>query len=119
MVPHAITRIIILGRAVGKPHRITGARIKRQGTLHIMVQLAIEPMAIIDRSASRLHTKPPLPLINGLLNPKVITQRIDASAISIRRMNHTVPITKGNHKDVALATIASNAPMSIAIIAPN
>src|SRR5271157_3115022 len=98
---------------MGKPHRITGARTKRQGTLHIMVLLAIEPMAIIGLSASRLHSRLPLPLVNGLLNPKVITLRIDASAISIRRVNHTVPITKGNHKDVALTTIASDVPTSI------
>ena len=45
--------------------------------------------------------------------------KIDASAISIRRVNHTVPITKGNHKDVALTTIASDVPTSIAIMAPN
>jgi hypothetical protein len=85
-----------------------------------MVQLAIEPMAIIRlSSASRLHPRLPLPLVNSLLNPKVITLRIDASAISIRRMNHTVTITKGNHKGVALTTIASDVPMSIVIIAPN
>ena len=84
-----------------------------------MVQLAIEPMAIIGLGVSRLHSRLPLLLVNGLLNPKVIALRIDASAISIRRMSHTVPITKGNHKDVALTTIASDVPMSIVIIAPN
>src|SRR5690348_7962035 len=103
---------------MGKPHVITGARTRRQGTPHTMVLLAAERMAIailsltmvtrlsaekgksahlglktISRySAPSLHLKATLPLASSLLTPKVITLRIDASTIG-RMMNHTITTT--------------------------
>lgn len=119
-----------------KPHIITGVRTRRQGTPHTMVLLATELMAIaslslttvIRLSAPSLHPKAPLPLASGLLTPKVITLRIDASTTS-RVMNRTVTTTvrhkttRGNHKGVAptsaLRNTARDVPMITAIIARN
>src|SRR5436853_7816830 len=114
MALHDTMRITIPGRAMDKPHVITGARTRRQGTPRTMVLLATEPMAIaslslttvIRLSAPSLHLKATLPLASGLLTPEVITRRIDASTTS-RVMNRTVPKTvrhetpKGNHTGVA------------------
>ena len=136
MVPHDNIRITIPGRAMDKPHVITGARTRRQGTPHTMVLLATEPMAIaslslttvIRLSTPSLHLKATRPLASGLLTPEVITLRIDASTIS-RVMNRTVTTTvrhkttKGNHKGVAptsaLRNTARDVPVITATIARN
>jgi len=118
MVLHDTMRIIILGRVMGKPHVITGARTRRQGTPHTMVLLATERMAIailsltmvirlsaekgksahlglktiIGHSAPSLHPKATLPLASSFLTPKVIALRIGAPTID-RVTNHTITTT--------------------------
>jgi hypothetical protein len=114
MALHDIIRITVLGRAMGEPHIITGARTRRQEAPHTVVLLAAEPMAIassnltiiIKHGALSLHLKAILPLAGGLLTPKVIILRIDALTTSKVKSRTAITTArrqtiKGHHKGVA------------------
>jgi len=114
---------------MGKPQIITGVTNRRQETPHTMVLRAIEPMAIaslslttiIRLSAPSLHLKATLPLVSGLLIPKVIILRIDALTTS-RVTNSTLTIivrhqtTRGNHKGVAPTPAVRNPARGVLMI---
>jgi hypothetical protein len=101
---------------MGKPHIITGARTRRQGTPHIMAQLAIEPMAIVRLSAPSLHLRAILPRVIGLSTTSRVTNRTVTTTVRHK-------LAKGNHKDVAptlaLRNTPKDAPMTTAITVRN
>src|SRR5258708_10823805 len=119
-----------------EPHIMTGARTRRQETPHTVVLLATEPMAIVSpslttiikHSAPSLHPKATLPLVSGLLTPKVIMLRIDALTTSkVRNRTVTTTVrhktTKGNHKGVpptsVLRNTAGDIPMTMVAVVHN